>query len=142
VLPRFIQQASANLDITVFGDGSALRAFTHVRDMVGGIQLTMERGRPGEAYNVGNPHNKTSILELAKMVIRILESESRIVFMDGKKVYGPLYEEANNKFPDATKAMTELGWTPEFDIEQTIRHAYAEYRRQTEAGVLRDAVVA
>jgi UDP-glucose 4-epimerase len=142
VLPRFIQQASASADITVFGDGSALRAFTHVRDMVQGIKLVMERGKPGEAYNIGNPHNKTSILRLAEDVIRILQSQSRIVFVDGKKIYGPLYEEANNKFPDATKAMTELGWMPEFDVERTIRDAYAEYRRQSEAGVLRDAVVA
>src|SRR5205085_4454677 len=81
VLPRFIQQATVNESITVFGDGSALRAFTHVKDMVNGIVLTMERGAPGEAYNIGNPANKISILELAKRVIALLGSESEIVFL-------------------------------------------------------------
>ncbi len=140
VLPRFIQQAYNNKPITVFNDGSALRAFTHVKDMSRGIILGMEKGLNGEAYNVGNPANKTNILDLAQRVKRVLNSESEILFIDPKTIYGNYYEEANDKYPDAEKAKTELGWYPEFDIDTTILHAKDEYLRQIESGVLVDAV--
>jgi UDP-glucose 4-epimerase len=140
VVPRFIQQAYNNKPITVFNDGSALRAFTHVRDMARGILLGMENGSNGEAYNIGNPNNKTNILDLAERVKRVLGSTSEILFIDPKTIYGPTYEEANDKYPDAEKAKKELGWIPEFDIDTTLLHAKDEYLRQLNSGVLKDAV--
>ena len=140
VLPRFMQQAHENRPITVFGDGSAIRAFTHVKDMARGIILAMENGRNGEAYNVGNPANKTNILDMAQRVIRVLNSDSEIIFIDPKTIYGDYYEEANDKFPDAEKARIELGWYPEYDIDTTILDAKNEYIRQLESGFLKDAV--
>ena len=140
VLPRFMQQAHNNQPITVFDDGSAIRAFTHVQDMARGIILGMERGGNGEAYNIGNPANKTNILDLAHRVKRVLGSDSEIVFIDPKTIYGSYYEEANDKYPDATKARTELGWIPEFDIDTTILHAKEEYLRQINCNALKDFV--
>lgn len=140
VLPRFIQQAYNGLPITVFGDGSAIRAFTHVQDMARGIILGMEKGGNGEAYNIGNPANKTNILDLAQRVKRVLNSESDIVFVDPKTIYGNYYEEANDKFPDAEKAKMEIGWVPEMDIDTTILHAKNEYIRQLNLGVLQHKV--
>jgi UDP-glucose 4-epimerase len=124
VLPRFIGQAVANADITVFGDGRQVRAFTHVTDMAAGIVCAMKNGKAGEVYNLGNPKNRCSILELAEEVKRITRSASCIVFVDPKTIYGPLYEEANNKFPNASKALTELAWIPRYErtaiIEETV----------------------
>ena len=140
VLPRFIQQAHYGQPLTVFGDGSAIRAFTHVEDMCSGILLALQKGKNGEAYNVGNPTNKTNILDLAKRTIRVLGSASEIQFVDPTTIYGPTYREASDKFPDAEKAKQELGWTPHYDINQTIRAAYDEYLRQLKAGVLKDKV--
>jgi nucleoside-diphosphate-sugar epimerase len=140
VLPRFIQLADAGKPITVFGKGNQIRAFTHVKDMVGGIILAAERGQRGIAYNLGSVKNKTTILDLAQRVKRILKSKSEIIFVDPKTIYGPLYEEANDKFPDATKAEMELGWIPKYSIDETISDAYNEYNRQKENGVLKDPV--
>ncbi len=140
VLPRFIQQALGDKPITVFNDGSAIRAFTHVRDMARGIILGMEKGQNGEAYNIGNTANKTTILDLANRVKRVLNSKSEIIFVDPKTIYGNYYEEANDKYPDAEKAKRELGWVPEFDIDTTIAHAAKEYIRQMNAGTLIDAI--
>lgn len=140
VLPRFIQQAHQGRPLTVFGDGSAIRAFTHVEDMCSGILLALQKGKNGEAYNVGNPANKTNILDLAKRTIRVLGSASKIQFVDPTTIYGPTYREASDKFPDAEKAKLELGWVPRYDIDQTIRTAYGEYLRQLKAGVLKDIV--
>ena len=140
VLARFIQQAYNNLPITVFDDGTAIRAFTHVRDMANGIILGMKYGGNGEAYNVGNPANKTNILDLAHRVKQVLRSHSEIIHVDPKTIYGPLYEEANDKYPDAEKAFSELGWKPDYDIDATILHAKDEYERQLKSNVLMDKV--
>ncbi len=126
VLPRFIGQALAGVDLTVFGDGRQVRAFTHVVDMAEGIRLVGAKGQPGASYNVGNPENRCSILELASEVISLTGSPSGIEFADPKSIYGPLYEEANDKFPDARTAMEELGWKPMLGRLETIEdvHAY------------------
>lgn len=140
VLPRFIQQANENNPITVFGDGSDIRAFTNIKDMAEGIILTMRKGRNGEAYNIGNPKNKINILKLAKKVKKVLKSKSKIILIDPKTIYGDYYEGANDKFPDAKKAMLELGWKPKYDIDFTILEAYEEFMRQKEKGILKDRI--
>jgi len=123
VLPRFVGQALAKMAITVFGDGSQIRAFTHVKDMADGIVCAMKHGRAGEAYNLGNPTNRCSILELAEEVKKMTGTTSNIAFVDPKTVYGPLFEEANDKFPDAAKAFTELQWTPKHARQAVIADA-------------------
>ncbi len=120
VLPRFIGQALAGAPITVYGDGTMIRAFTHVIDIVDGLVAVMERGVSGEAYNIGNPANKTSIHELARKVAELTRSRSEIVFVDPKILFGPLFEEANDKYPDADKAMNELGWMPKYALDRII----------------------
>jgi nucleoside-diphosphate-sugar epimerase len=122
VLPRFVGQAMADENITIFGDGRQIRAFTHVTDMADGILCAMHRGQRGEIYNLGNPANRCSILELAEAVrAAVIGTSSAMVFVDPKTVYGPLYEEADNKFPDAGKALSQLGWRPRFDRHAVIQ---------------------
>ena len=140
VVPRFLQQAYNNKPITVFNDGSAIRAFTHVEDMANGIILGMSKGKNGEAYNIGNPSNKTTILELAQTVKIVLNSNSEIVHVNPKDIYGDYYEEANDKYPDAKKAMNELGWSPKHDIKKTILDAKDEFLRQLKLGSLQHEV--
>jgi UDP-glucose 4-epimerase len=121
VVPRFIGQALAGEPITVYGDGRMVRAFTDVRDIVDGIIRVIRWGRCGEAYNIGNPANKITILDLAKKVVEIVGSESPITFVDPKSLWGPLFEEANDKYPDADRAINELGWQPRYSLEDSIR---------------------
>lgn len=128
VLPRFIQQCLAGEPLTVYGDGSMIRAFTHVVDVADGVVRALRLGRRGEAYNVGNPRNKISIRELAERTVRLSGSTSRIDFVDPKKLFGPLFEEANDKYPDADKTMNELGWRPRFELDDVIRDS-VEYIR-------------
>jgi UDP-glucose 4-epimerase len=128
VLPRFIAQAMENEPLTVYYRGDAVRAFTHVKDVARGIALTMERGERGDVYNIGNPKNKTTILDLAKRVLRIVPGESQVSFVDPKTLFGDLFEEANDKYPDADRAMSVLGWTPTRDIDTIISETY-EYMK-------------
>lgn len=128
VLPRFIRQALVDEPITVYGDGSMVRAFTHVRDIADGIIRAQRRGGAGEPFNVGNPANKITILELAQQVVRVLDSRSQITFVDPKQLWGPLFEEANDKYPDADRAMRQLEWSPRWGVDEIIRET-AEYIR-------------
>jgi len=128
VLPRFLRQCLANEPLTVYGDGSMIRAFTHVSDVADGIVRALRLGKSGEAYNIGNPANKISIRDLAERAIRISNSTSRIDYVDPKKLFGPLFEEANDKYPDADKAMNQLGWRPRYGLDAVIRESL-EYIR-------------
>lgn len=123
VVPRFIGLALVDAPLTIFGDGEQIRAFTNVKDMARGIILAMEKGQRGKVYNLGNPNNRCTINELADTVIAMTGSTSGKMNVDPKQLYGPNYEEANNKFPDSTQAMQELGWNPVYSKEETIRQA-------------------
>ncbi len=140
VLPRFIAQCLRNQPLTVFGRGQQVRAFTHVKDMADGLIRAMQKGKKGEAYNLGNPNNRITILELARRVIKLTGSRSEVVFVDPRTIYGPLYAEASDKYPDASRAMEELGWRPIYDVDRIISDAAEEYRsRRREATVLSGA---
>lgn len=127
-LPRFLRQALAGEPLTVYRPGTQRRAFTHVADIVEGIALVAERGRPGEDYNLGNPANRCDILTLAREVVEASSSSSPIEVVDPRDLWGPAFREAPDKVPDASKAMRELGWAPRRDRRATIADALAELR--------------
>jgi UDP-glucose 4-epimerase len=128
VLPRFIAQSLRNEPLTVFGTGQQVRAFTHVKDMADGLIRAMERGGNGEVYNLGNPENRITVLELARRVIQLTGSKSEIAFVDPRDIYGPLYTEASDKYPDATRARRDLGWCPKYGTDWVILDAVEAYR--------------
>lgn len=138
VLPRFIRQAHFGRPLTVFGDGMALRAFTHVQDLVDGLVLVGDAGRPGVAYNIGNPANRISILELAHLVVDVTGSSSDIVLIDPRTVYGPLYAEANDKFPEPGRAIKELHWAPHRSVRETVVDAYDDFQHRLRVGAITD----
>lgn len=132
VLPRFVGLAMKNLPLTVFGDGKQVRAFTHVKDIVMGCYLAMKSGTRGDAYNLGNPNNRLTITELADLVIDAVGSSAGKVFVNPKDLYGPLYEEANDKYPNADKAMKGLGWIPEYSARHVVDETF-KYMKEVPA---------
>jgi UDP-glucose 4-epimerase len=136
VLPRFVAQAMTGLPLTVFGDGTQIRAFTHVYDIVDGIIQAAQCGKTGTAYNIGNPDNKTTINHLAQTVIEIV-GHGEISHVDPVTIYGPHYTEAADKYPDANRAMSELGWQPQFTISETVRSVY-NYMTFSEPPIFRE----
>lgn len=129
VLPRFLAQAHLGLPLTIFGDGQARRAFSHVKDVADGVIRAARYGTPGTAYNLGNHANVVSVDELASCVITVTESASRKQYIDPTQIYGPDFVEANDKFPSAGRAITELGWTPQHNVETVVRDAWAYMRK-------------
>lgn len=140
VIPRFVQQAKANKPYTVFNDGRDIRAFTHVDDIADVLQLVMEVGKSGRVYNIGNPNNKITIDDLWKLVNKVLGVENEVEYTKGSKVFGHGYRNVPDKYPDATIAMVELGWSPEYDIEKIIRDYTKELERQIQVGIFNDKI--
>lgn len=121
VLPRFVEAALAGKPITVFGDGSQARAFTHVLDVVDSLVTVIRSSCNGEVFNVGNANNVVTVKELAHLVKQVTESTSEILYVDPKTIFGPLYEEAFDKLPDASKIREVVGWRAKIDLHTTIK---------------------
>jgi nucleoside-diphosphate-sugar epimerase len=134
VVPRFVWQALHNEDITVFGDGSQLRTFTHVKDIVDAMILCMNHNISGEAFNVGNPKNKLTILDVAEKVKELTNSKSKIICVDPKTIYGKNYEEAWNKIPDIGKIASTLGWSPKYSFDDVLKEIIQNYEKMIENG--------
>ncbi len=122
VLPRFVNQALNDEDITVYYDGSQLRAFTWVKDIVEGIYLTTKASKElwNEIWNIGNEKNEKSIKYLAEKVIGYTDSQSKIVSVDPVKIHGELFAEAPEKIPDSTKIRTLLNWEPKKSADEVV----------------------
>ncbi len=124
VLPRFIAQARLGLPLTVFGDGQARRAFSHVKDLSDGIIRAARFSESGEAYNLGNHENVLTVEDLADRVLAISGSNSTKEFVDPRTIYGPDFTEANDKFPAAGRAISDLGWKPTAGVDEIVRDTW------------------
>jgi dTDP-glucose 4,6-dehydratase len=109
-VPAFMSQALRNEDVTIFGSGEQTRSFCYVSDLVEGVIRLMESDLH-DPVNIGNPHEMT-IEDIAKEIIRISGSKSRIV-------YRPLPEDDPKvRKPDITRARTLLGWEPKVPLAE------------------------
>ena len=120
VIPTFVEQALAGEPLTVYGDGTQTRCFTHVHDAVRAIyELMNEPDAHGEVFNVGAP-DPTSVNDLARRVIELAESDSEITHVPFEEVYGPDFEEPDRREPDVTKLRETIGWAPEGDLDRIL----------------------
>jgi dTDP-glucose 4,6-dehydratase len=118
-IPTFLRQALSDKPVTVFGDGSQTRSFCFVTDLIRGLVLLAESD-VHEPVNLGNPA-ELSLLGMAQLVIELTESRSEIVF-EALPVDDPQVRQ-----PDITRAKQLLGWEPEIDVREGLRHTIAHY---------------
>jgi nucleoside-diphosphate-sugar epimerase len=130
VLPRFVDQALKNEDITVYYSGQQLRAFTWVKDIVDGIYLTstVHESQWNQEWNIGNELNEQTILYLAQKVKELTNSKSKIVHVDPKDLHGPLFAEAPEKIPNSEKIKNQLGWKPTKFVDDVILEVIDFYK--------------
>jgi dTDP-glucose 4,6-dehydratase len=122
-IPTFIRQALRGEPLTVAGDGSQTRSFTHCSDLIDGIWRLMNSSE-NDPVNIGNP-NEMTLLDLAKMIIRLSGSSSELRFI-------PLpVDDPKVRQPDITRARTLLGWQPRVDVEQGLRETIDWYRSRS-----------
>jgi dTDP-glucose 4,6-dehydratase len=113
VVPNFIYQALKNKALTVYGNGKQTRSFCYISDLIEGV-LKLMSCNLHEPVNLGNPCEFT-ILELAKLVVKLTGTESRIVFK-------PLpQDDPCQRKPDIAKAKKLLRWQPKFKLNEGLR---------------------
>lgn len=121
VVSNFIIQALKNEDITIYGDGCQTRSFCYVDDLVCGMISLMNKENFMGPVNVGNDDEYT-ILELAKMIIELAGSKSKIVFK-------PLpSDDPCKRRPDLSLARRELGYEPKVPVKDGLLKTIEYFR--------------
>lgn len=126
VMPIFIQKVLNDEAPVVFGDGSQIRCFTYIADIVSGIEAVMKKGFKGEAYNIANSWQIT-MKELAELIIK----------MSGKKLKPKIAgfgaetrakeREIMTRVPSIEK-LEKLGWKPQVEINEGVKKTYDWYK--------------
>jgi len=124
----FIEAALAGRDLVIHGDGSQIRAWCYVDDMVEALLLCLERPQAvGHTFNVGNPRSTVTILDLAQRVKRLSSCPGEIVFQ-------PLhYVDVEIRIPNVRKAKELLGWEAKVDLDEGLERTIAWYRQKLAA---------
>jgi UDP-glucose 4-epimerase len=120
---KFIEDALAGRDLEIHGDGSQIRAWCFVDDMVAASLLCLERPEAvGQAFNVGNPRSTVTIWHLAKLIKELAGADSEIVFQ-------PLhYADVELRIPNVEKARELLGFEPRVELDDGLQRTIAWYR--------------
>ncbi|MDR5673675.1 GDP-mannose 4,6-dehydratase [Halalkaliarchaeum sp. AArc-GB] len=126
VIPTFVEQALSGEPLTVYGDGTQTRSFTHVADAVELTHELLETPEAhGEVFNVGAP-DPTSITDLAERVIELTGSDSEITHVPFEEAFGENFEEPDQREPDVSKLQSVLGWAPEADLDRILEDVIEE----------------
>ena len=120
VVPRFVQAALKNEDITIYDDGSQSRVFCHVQDAIRAvITLSETDSTIGDYFNVGGV-GEITIKELAAIVIQRTKSKSGIRFIPYSDAYPAGFEDMQRRVPDISKIKRAIGWEPQHSLESII----------------------
>jgi len=121
LIPFFIMRASRGEKLPLYGDGQNVRDWLYVQDHCSAIDLMLQRGRPGEVYNIGG-HNEMSNLNIAKIILQELKQpEELITFVADRPGHDRRYA------IDASKIERELGWRPKYQFAEAIKETVRWY---------------
>ena len=121
VLPRFVAAALRGESLTVYGEGNQTRCFCDVRDVVDVLpRMLATRACHGRVINVGSD-SPISIADLAALVVRTLESPSRISRVPYSEAYAEGFEDLQQRQPDLRRLRAAVGFEPKFSLERTVR---------------------
>jgi UDP-glucuronate decarboxylase len=134
VVSNFVVQALLGRDITVYGDGSQTRSFCYVDDLVDGLlRLMATPDAVTGPINIGNP-KEFSMLELAKIVLDMTGSRSRVV-------HRPLPEnDPRQRRPDISRAQETLSWAPRTPLKDGLIRTIGYFEQLLADNIVRDAL--
>jgi len=125
---HFIVRALRGDPLTVHNDGAQIRAWCYVDDIVDSILLALERDEAvGHAFNIGNPRSTVTIYNLAREIVRLSSSGSRIEFVKWP------HPDVEIRVPSVAKAKEILGYQAKIDLEEGLLRTIQWYRRQLSA---------
>ena len=134
VIPNFVRQALAGEPITVFGDGTQSRAFTHVADVVDGLlKLVAEPKAIGKVINIGTTEEIT-IAALASRVRDLTQSRSAIKLVPYDEAYESGFEDMPRRVPDLSTITALIEYRPKYNLDDILTHVIA-YAREDRVAI-------
>jgi UDP-glucose 4-epimerase len=132
VIPTFVRQALSGRPITVYGDGTQTRCFGYVGDVVGALVGLMDHpDAVGQVFNIGS-NEEVSIMELAKRVKELTQSDSEIICLPYDEAYEEGFEDMPRRVPDITKVSSLVGFRPEMTLDGILRSVITYYQSGTQ----------
>jgi nucleoside-diphosphate-sugar epimerase len=125
---HFIRRAIAGQPLRVHNDGSQIRSWCYIDDIIKGLMLVLTRDAAiGQSFNIGTPRSTVTIHQLARDIVRLANSSSAIehVLWD--------HPDVELRVPDIGKARELLGFSPQVDLEEGLQRTIAWYREQMQA---------
>jgi UDP-glucuronate decarboxylase len=119
VMPNFANRIKAGQPLSIYGSGVQTRTFCYITDAVTGFLLTMLRGVPGEAYNIGNPKPEVSMHDLVKVIETVLGRPVPVNVIEYPDSYPT--DEPMRRCPDIRKARLQLDYDPHVELEDGVR---------------------
>jgi len=121
---RFVVNALQGKELQIHGDGTQIRAWCYVDDMVDGVLLAMHHPRAvGESLNIGNARAVVTIYGLAEAIVRVLDSKSQIRFVPKN------YVDIELRVPNVEKARELIGFDAKIDLEEGLRRTGEHYAK-------------
>ncbi|MBU0759634.1 MAG: GDP-mannose 4,6-dehydratase, partial [Candidatus Omnitrophica bacterium] len=131
VIPRFVTQALEDRDVTIYGTGKQSRCFLHVKDVVNTlIKLMNTESVLGKVFNIGSQEEIT-MEDLAKKIIEITKSKSKLVYIPYDKAYEEGFEDMERRVPDTTRVKDAVGFKSTVDLEGIIKSVVEYYKKGT-----------
>ena len=142
VVTQFLGQIVRGENIQLVDGGLQKRAFADISDGVDALMriIANEGGvASGRIYNIGNPANHFSVRELAEMMLAmaadypeyaVSAASTRIVETSSDAFYGKGYQDVQNRLPNITGTMNDLGWKPVVDMQTSLRRIFESYREK------------
>jgi len=126
VIAKFALQALRDKDLIIYGNGLQTRSFIYADDVVGAIYKLSLKGSPG-VYNIGNPKS-IRIIDLARKIISLTNSKSKIVKANPKQKFGKNFEDIIYRTPDVSKIKKEIGFSPSVTLDVGLRRTIENLR--------------
>ena len=121
-IPAFLSQALRGEDVTVFGNGQQTRSVCYVDDLIEGIYRLLLSNEPNPV-NIGN-QDEITMLQLAKEVLELTESKSKIVFKELPE------DDPKIRQPDTTRARAILNWEARVQRKEGLKKTIEYFKAQ------------
>ncbi|MBN1946204.1 MAG: NAD-dependent epimerase/dehydratase family protein [Bradymonadales bacterium] len=122
---HFVERALANEPLVIHNDGSQIRSWCYIDDIVSGVLLALARPEAvGHTFNLGNPRSTVTIHNLAQQIVRLSSSSSPITYQKWD------YPDVELRLPNIDKARALLGFEPKVDLEEGLLRTIHWYRHR------------
>lgn len=130
VIPNFVKNALLLKPLLIFGDGKQTRSFTHVDDAINAmIKLMNNKKAEGKIFNLGQNY-EISINDLAKKVLKLTKSKSKIIHAPFEKTYSPTSASLKKRCPDISKIKKIIKFFPKKNLDDILKGVIDYYQRK------------